>query len=372
MRGPTSFVGRFSILLATSVAIGCSAQAAQFDQSAPCRPWRAIGSPRFGGGTLYGVSGSSSIDAWAVGQTNSAHPIIERWDGTRWRALPQPVPMGMLADVAAISSDDAWAVGNDNTLAVIEHWDGAAWAVVPAPYPSGALLDSVIALASNDVWVGGQYSAPNGTIQPLFLHWDGTAWRRFRQALGTELSGGIVFDLWALTPTEVWAVGQKGTPVFTDFVPLAEHWDGSSWTLVDVPSPQEEGANILRGVSGVASDDVWGVGSITDGWFIERWDGTAWNVELQDTGALLFGVAAVGTDDVWAVGSAYQEPSLILHWDGMVWTQVPAPQAGAASSLRAIDIVSPNDIWAAGNSLHDETSELSPLLEHYSGPCGTT
>ena len=139
--------------------------------------------------------------------------------------------------------------------------------------------------------------------------------------------------------------------------------------MVDVPSPQQDGANIFRSVSGAGPDDVWAVGSITDGWFIEHWDGIAWTVELQNTGALLFSVAAVAPDDVWAGGSAYQAPSLIMHWNGQVWSQQPAPQAGSGSSLSAMGVLAPNDIWAVGNSLSKDGSTLYPLIEHYSGPC---
>src|SRR5258705_6948966 len=145
-----------------AAAIAYSALAAQLPPDAPCRPWRVVGSPRFGGGNLFGVSGSSASDLWAVGRTNSVHPIAEHWDGTRWRAVAQPIPIGALADVAAIAADDVWAVGNDNLVAVTEYWDGSAWTVVPAPSPTGALLSSVTALAPNDVWSAGQYSAPNG------------------------------------------------------------------------------------------------------------------------------------------------------------------------------------------------------------------
>jgi hypothetical protein len=360
------------LIVIVILGLGWSGQVAPVARAAACRPWRVIGSPHFGGGTLYGVSGTSSTDVWAVGQTSSAHPILEHWDGARWRAVPQPLPVGAIGDVAAIAPDDAWAMATDNSIAVIEHWDGTAWSVVPVDLPNGALLSGVTALTANDVWAGGQYGAPNGTIQPLFLHWDGAAWVRVQEGSGTDLYGAIVLDVWSQSPSDVWAVGQKGTSVYTDYVPLVEHWDGSSWSLIDAPSPQQEGANILRGVSGVASDDVWAVGTITDGWFIEHWDGISWSVNVQRSGALMFGVGGVAANDVWAVGSASLKPSLILHWDGTGWTPAPTPQAGTASTLRAVDVLAPNDIWAVGSSIHGENLALDPLIEHYTGPCGST
>jgi hypothetical protein len=335
----------------------------------PCRPWKRVPSPTFGEGTLFGVSGTSATDVWAVGQGGSVQPIVEHWDGTRWTPMPQPVPLGALADVVAISPNDAWAVGNDNNVAVVERWDGTQWSLAPVSLPKDAGLHALESLTSDDVWAAGQYSASNGTIQPLFMHWDGQSWRPVRQGHGTQQSGGVIFDLVALSGTDIWAVGYKGTPQFAEFLPLAEHWDGTSWRVVEVPSPSPEGANLLQGVSGAAPDDVWAVGYKSDGGFIERWDGRTWSVQLV-TDSSLWSVAAVSTDDVWAFGASSETRSMITHWNGQTWSRLPAPRAGKKSTLLSSSVLSPNDIWAVGDYFPRDLSEPEvPLTEHYSGPC---
>src|SRR5262249_152779 len=52
--------------------------------------WRIVPTPRVvGGGELYGVAASSPTDVWAVGTLDfySARPLIEHWDGSRWKTL---------------------------------------------------------------------------------------------------------------------------------------------------------------------------------------------------------------------------------------------------------------------------------------------
>jgi hypothetical protein len=354
------------------VSVACSTAAGEPADSTPCRPWKLVPSPAFGsGGTLFGVSGTSSSDVWAVGQSGSGEPILEHWDGTAWTSVPQPVPVGALGDVAAISPDDAWAVGNDNNVAVVEHWDGTQWERVPVQLPSDAGLNALAALSSNDVWAAGEYRANNGTLQPLFVHWDGTSWSPVRQGAGTKRSGGKMFDLAALSPTDIWAVGYKGTPSIDEFEPLAEHWDGTAWQVIDVPVPQPPGNNILDGVSGVAADDVWAAGSTEDGGVVQHWDGNAWNVELLENEGPVSGVGAAGADDIWVVGTVSQPRPLILHWDGQAWKRAPA-RAGVGTSLRDVEVISPNDVWTVGNYFPVDFTELDPVTLHYSGPCGSS
>ena len=154
----------------------------------------------------------------------------------------------MLSVCAALLLSLPAAAPTDAMTAVIEHWDGSAWTIVPAPYPNGALLHCVYAVASSDVWATGQYTASNGSIQPLFEHWDGAAWSVASEGAGTRKSGGIMYRLSALSPTDIWAVGYRGTPRFGSFLPLAEHWNGTAWTsgtaalaAEDEEAPSDEG-----------------------------------------------------------------------------------------------------------------------------------
>lgn len=97
------------------------------------------------GGYLTSVAATSTRDVWAVGAQGAApRPLIEQWNGTVWRmvsspALPNPTGRltASLSGVAALSTADAWAVGTigstsgGTTQPLIEHWDGTRWRLMP-------------------------------------------------------------------------------------------------------------------------------------------------------------------------------------------------------------------------------------------------
>jgi hypothetical protein len=98
--------------------------------------------------SLLAVVAVSPSDAWAVGSAGfvddhveSVRTVTLHWDGAAWSHVPSPDPSPVdneLYGVSATSSSDAWAVGYeqndrkaDATLTL--HWNGAAWTLVPSP-----------------------------------------------------------------------------------------------------------------------------------------------------------------------------------------------------------------------------------------------
>ncbi len=45
---------------------------------------------------------------------------------------------------------------------------------------------------------------------------------------------------------------------------------------------------------------------------------------------------------------AVQGQSLILHWNGVTWLQVPSPSPGNFTELTGVRAVSASDAWAVG------------------------
>lgn len=94
-----------------------------------------------------------------------------------------------------------------------------------------------------------------------------------------------------------------------------------------------------------------------------------------DTGArnsLLFGVSSLSASQAWAVGyydtPAIIQQTLVLHWDGSRWTQVPSPNPGGQnnSALADVSARSSSDAWAVGNIDSAQVSELTLVL-HWNG-----
>ena len=140
---------------------------------------------------------------------------------------------------------------------------------------------------------------------------------------------------------------------------LIEHYDGSAWSVV--PAPPVAGS--LDAVAAIAADDVYAVGYYFSGPRIltlaMHYDGTAWSVVPTPNRAytrnMLAALEVVSPNDIWAVGYSngtggrHKDRTLIERFDGTKWSIVRSPNVGDGSNeLWAIDAVAANDIWAVG------------------------
>jgi hypothetical protein len=150
---------------------------------------------------------------------------------------------------------------------------------------------------------------------------------------------------------------------------------GSAWGIVPTPDGGPLG-NALYGVDGVATDDLWAVGTyFTDRALslIARWDGSTWTVvshpEKGDDSFLL-GVSSVAGGDVWAVGYYHDQvgqKTLAFHWDGAAWSIKPTPNVGLESALTSVHAVASDDVWAVGFGIPQGGGETFTLAEHWDG-----
>jgi hypothetical protein len=93
------------------------------------------------------------------------------------------------------------------------------------------------------------------------------------------------------------------------------------------------------GLHGLASDDVWLVGTIGK---IYHYNGTVWLKKNAPTVKNLRAVEALAADNVWFVG----EGGTILHWDG---ENVLPFESGTQRTLTGIHAKSATDIYAVGS-----------------------
>jgi hypothetical protein len=269
---------------------------------------------------LVAVAGSASNDVWAIGSqitvSDSPTPFIAHWNGTSWSIIQSPnLPRNsFLTGVTAPASNNAWVVGNTfgSATGLVEHWDGTRWSIVSSPAFTNVVAFAISADSNTDVWAFGVSNVTGG---PEALHFDGTTWTAI--AAANPLHGFRVGGVVALSPSNVWAVGSSGTgePLDT-VVPAAEHWDGTSWSVVPVPNP-DQGTRLrdfLTGVAAVSANDIWAVGDSHSATLTEHWDGTSWRIiRSPNPGSVLnelSGVTALSDGTVAAVG--FQEDSTIL------------------------------------------------------------
>ena len=113
----------------------------------------------------------------------------------------------------------------------------------------------------DDAWAVGTYQVKNTVFLPLTEHWDGTTWQIVPSpplsSSSTELN-----SVFSVSASDVWAVGDY----FTDtsaLLTLAQHWDGTSWQVFTTPNPAgfDVGArNSFTSVTSVQGIGIWAVG----------------------------------------------------------------------------------------------------------------
>jgi hypothetical protein len=378
----TGHRSRIVPIAALSLVVGLLWTKPSLGDPSRCETWRVAPTSNLPDGSDFeGAWGVSSTDAWAVGE-DSPDNLIAHWDGSEWTSVASNDPTTTLYDVAAISQTDAWAVGDhwdpvsgDLTPRVL-HWDGTAWGVSPTPGKGDfSFLYSVSADSPTDVWAVGMFDDRHGFDGPGVLHYDGRNWQRVRTA--GQPAGGHFEAVHALAPDDVWAVGLQWT-IPGDIRPLIEHWDGTAWTITPTPPiPGED--NVLEGVAGAVSDDVWAVGGLDTGEppIVLHWDGSLWRVVVADArpGRVYSfdDAVAVATDDVWAAGHSVDESGqdtrpAAEHWDGTAWTDMSPRAPGSGGTFRGIGSSPSGDVWAVGFS-YDSFGVSQPLAEHSFGPC---
>ena len=155
------------------------------------------------------------------------------------------------------------------------------------------------------------------------------------------------------------------------------------WTSVQ-PSTPGNSNNVLASVAALSSSNVWAAGSYYDlaasqtRTLIEHWNGSSWTQlptpSPSSNNSFLTGIAAVSADDIWAVGYYSDDVSdvqqtLILHWNGTAWTQVASPDLGGSTKyniLSGVTVISATKAWAVG--VADPTGTLQrSLVLHWNG-----
>jgi len=239
---------------------------------------------------LRAVTAAALNDVWAVGyhfvssltpQVLGQQTLIEHWDGTSWSIVPSPnvgTHDNLLQAVTVVPNAQAnlWAVGyyyrdDGNPSTLVQQWNGTSWSVVPSwrvvPSPDGSMrenyLTGVSSAGSNDAWAVGYYNLPNGLYLPLTEHWDGTSWQVLPSpSLSPSLTAPTAVSS-STSAKEVWAVGSYFNEHAAQLT-LAQHWNGTSWQVFATPNPagtdSNEAINVFTSVASVPGVGVWAVG----------------------------------------------------------------------------------------------------------------
>ena len=249
------------------------------------------------------------------------------------------------------------------------------WAIVPSPGPGTArnILFGATGAPGGQVWAVGERTTPLAPreVAPIAEHWNGSAWTvRVLPGNQSNLTG-----VYAASLANVWAVGFY-LIAGLDTLPVIDHFNGIRWVMV--PSPQFR-LGILAGADGVSATDIWAVGRrffhATPLTVIEHYNGHAWvrvpSPSPREAGAIDFGaITVVSRHDIWAAGDYYNARqvfrTLVEHYNGHAWAIVPSPNFGAGDNyLSGIAALGPNNVQAVGRAF--DGTRFRPLALAWDG-----
>lgn len=241
-----------------------------------------------------------------------------------------------------------------------------------AVWPAGKFY-SVAADSESDVWIAGDRFV-NGHQRAWIEHWDGSSWTLQQLPSGGGPASQEQLNSVAVgSPSDVWAVGTIESPQGSHLKTLVLHWDGAGWTRLASPNPGATGDNQLTGVAETAAG-VRVVGTFASGrgsyhFFALRWDGTALvrDHAAPNTRGGFTSISSDGGTGAWAAGGTPRH-QYTSHFDGTTWTPTPLPAGEAKyAGLNAVAATTPSDAWAVGQAEGGSTT----FAEHWDGTSWT-
>lgn len=257
---------------------------------------------------LFGVACSSRRACVAVGSAAIGKvtvPVAERWNGSRWsiQKTPRPPRSGFseLVGVSCPTSNECIAVGFESTTSSVEYgfaerWNGSRWTVAGLVRPGATVFfNSVSCSSATRCTAVGAYAIKN-TLLPLAEQWTAGRWRK-QSTPGTGTLDGVSCPAFS-DCTAVGTHPKKGQPSQSAF--LAMQWNGRKWMTHPAPEPTgSPSEGILQGVScpTVTSCEAAGwvdlAGTVA---VAEHWNGTSWTLELTPA---LTGTLGPSLEGIW-------------------------------------------------------------------------
>jgi Putative amidase domain len=236
---------------------------------------------------------------------------------------PGEASAGELKRISCVAASDCWAVGRTKYTAgelaegktpapLLEHWNGSEWQAVAVPKPAGAMdvfLEDVMCNSSSACRAVGYYN-DGSTDRPLAELWNGTSWSATALALPSGIAAERLHGVSCPTANVLscWFYGriwESGGKPPTSFVQKTL----GNWQSI----PKPEGATdvFIEGITCTSTTLCRAVGYYSVGSvnlpLSETWDGTKWSAASLPlpsgaTRAALSGLACDPAGGCWAVG----------------------------------------------------------------------
>ena len=292
-----------------------------------------------------------------------------------WSAQFVPKPPGAkaldLSDVSCTSRTNCMVVGAYSTSGgdrpLVERWNGFRWSIRPVPSlpssgsQSGTDLNGVACATPTDcIAVGTYLASQDDYIHPLAEHWNGFTW----SLEWIKTFGGLI-DVSCPSTSSCMAVGN-----------LAMQWNGRTWSTGRVKSAPLFSPT-LAGISCWSATACIAVGSqLSDeganGSIVNRWNGRKWSLQSssQEEDAL-FDVTCTSGSWCMSVGSSnVDQRPLAERWNGSRWSSefgVTRTNPQRWYEFTGVSCTSPSACTAVGDMSPLSEGSALPLAERWNG-----
>lgn len=262
--------------------------------------------------------------------------LAAQWDGTAWAQLPTPTGPALVPGLTAVS-----CASGSMCMAVdgggLQEWNGATWQAQSAGLDSGVSAVSCASTVSCVV-IGGRTAFVQGqfTVLPAAAHWNGQTWTEVDPVVPPGAAVSSLDAISCVSASDCVAVGSDSANLAGNGAPIAEQWNGQSWSLLSVPAPS--GAVLetnLASVSCTGPDSCVAVGDVDinvngvgdDQGLAYAWDGTSWTALPQPIGipASVSCWSASGCATTDQVGFGAGGTAIPELWNGSSWAQLQPP-----------------------------------------------
>jgi hypothetical protein len=324
---------------------------------------------------LKGVSCKVITACIAVGYSNAGGKwaTAMRGNSGTWSLQTLPKPAGAISSelngVDCTSSTSCEAVGTYNTSATIywawaAKWNGTEWSLQTVPKPPAeakrsVLLDVSCSDGSSCTAVGG-FSDKSFLQGTFVVRWNGTSWVQQTSPNPEGSSNSVLQNVSCFDRNGCIAVGDwlnAGT-----WKPMAQNWDGTTWSLDSAAVPTGSTFGLFEGVS-------CRVTCLAIGWYtkeeknktlgevreIPTWTQRSINSSVD---AWLGGVGCYSASTCLVVGSDEFTPRASAYLGAETWTEVFPPKLSEATSAGLRDVSCPSGsatCMAVGGYVKKET-----------------
>lgn len=292
-------------------------------------------------GIFYGTDRTIRPSYWSP-QTPSGIPVHQYGE---W-----------LNDVSCGAAGSCMAVGqyyNEDNLLSSYELSGGQWNFRNTPVPAGptvegfSALDGVSCSAANACTAVGKVQMQGGIVVPLAERWNGSSWsiQSIPGPAGSPYAR--LQDVSCVSSTECVAVGYyKNTSGV--WVNLSARWQGGSWSLLNTPNIEGTTESELRDVSCTSPTFCMAVGR-SEGPrqpLTMIWNGSSWGLRQGARGSgWLGGVSCTSAAFCMAVTNRFAE-----LWNGESWSlqEWTAPAGGEHAWLNSVSCSTASFCRAAG------------------------